>query len=63
MDLGLNPTVPEALSVITQVSAADGQLKIVQLRDQWKYNPSGGSGGITGILRRLTLHLSIGEAY
>jgi outer membrane protein assembly factor BamA len=63
MDIGLNPTVPEALSVITQVRGADGELKIVQLRDTWKYNPSGGSAGITSFLRRLTIHLSIGEAY
>jgi outer membrane protein assembly factor BamA len=63
VDLGLNPTLPEELPVITQVQGDDGQFRIVQLRDQWKYNPTGGASGITGVLRRLTLHLSIGEAY
>ena len=63
VDLGLNPTLAEPLSVITQVRGADGQLQIIQLRDQWRYNPTKGASGITGVLRRLTLHLSIGEAY
>jgi outer membrane protein assembly factor BamA len=63
VDLGLNPSVSEALSVITQIKDADGQLKIVQLRNKWSYNPTGGASGITGVFHRLTLHLSIGEAY
>jgi outer membrane protein assembly factor BamA len=63
IDLGLNPTLPEDLPVITQVTGADGQLRILQLNDKWRYNPTKGAAGITGVLRRLTLHLSIGEAY
>jgi outer membrane protein assembly factor BamA len=63
VDLGLNPSLPENLPVITQVEGSDGNLRIIQLKDQWKYNPTGGASGITGIFRRLTLHLSIGEAY
>lgn len=63
VDLGLNPTLPEELPVITQVAGPDGTLRIIQLTDKWRYNPTGGASGITGILRRLTLHLSIGEAY
>ena len=63
VDLGLNPTLPEDLPVITQVAGADGQLRILQLNDKWRYNPTRGAAGITGVLRRLTLHLSIGEAY
>jgi outer membrane protein assembly factor BamA len=63
VDLGLNPSLPEDLPVITQVTGTDGQLRIVQLRDQWRYNPTKGASGVTGVLRRLTLHLSIGEAY
>ncbi|HUQ84384.1 MAG TPA: BamA/TamA family outer membrane protein [Gemmatimonadaceae bacterium] len=63
VDLGLNPTVAEDLPVITQVPGADGRLRIAQLSDKWKYNPTGGAAGITGLMRRLTLHLSIGEAY
>jgi outer membrane protein assembly factor BamA len=63
IDLGLNPTLPEDLPVITQVTGPDGQLRILQLNDKWRYNPTKGAAGITGVLRRLTLHLSIGEAY
>jgi outer membrane protein assembly factor BamA len=63
IDLGLNPTLAEDLPVATQVLGPDGQLRIVQLKDQWKYNPAKGASGITGFTRRLTLHLSIGEAY
>lgn len=63
VDLGLNPTMAEDLPVITQVEGSDGQFRIVQLRDVWRYNPTRGANGITGVLRRLTLHLSIGEAY
>jgi len=63
VDLGLNPTLPEDLPVITQVRDTDGQYRIVQLKDQWRYNPTKGAAGITGVLRRLTLRLSIGEAY
>ena len=63
IDLGLNPTLAEDLPVVTQVQGPDGQLRIVQLKDQWKYNPTKGASGITGFTRRLTLHLSIGEAY
>ena len=63
VDLGLNPTLPEDLPVITQVTGPDGQLRILQLNDKWRYNPTKGAAGVTGVLRRLTLHLSIGEAY
>lgn len=62
VDLGLNPTLPEELPVITQIETAEGA-RIVQLRDRWEYSPTRGAGGITGLFRRLTLHLSIGEAY
>jgi translocation and assembly module TamA len=63
VDIGLNPTLPEELQVITEVEGTDGQFRIVQLRDPWRYNPTGGASGFTNLLRRLTLHLSIGEAY
>jgi len=63
VDVGLNPALSEDLSVITEIPAANGQGQIVQLTNQWKYNPTGGASGITGVMRRLTLHLSIGEAY
>jgi translocation and assembly module TamA len=63
VDLGLNPSRADDLPVVTQVMGPDGQLRVVQLKDDWKYNPTKGASGITGMVRRLTLHLSIGEAY
>jgi outer membrane protein assembly factor BamA len=63
VDVGLNPSRADNLPVVTQVMGADGQLHIVQLKDDWKYNPTNGASGVTGMFRRLTLHLSIGEAY
>jgi len=63
VDVGLNPSRADDLPVVTQVMGPDGQLHIVQLKDDWKYNPTKGASGITGMVRRLTLHLSIGEAY
>ena len=63
IDLGLNPSRADDLPVVTQVAGPDGQLHIVQLKDGWSYNPTKGASGITGMIRRLTLHLSIGEAY
>ena len=63
VDVGLNPSRANDLPVVTQVMGPDGQLRIVQLKDDWKYNPTKGASGVTGMVRRLTLHLSIGEAY
>lgn len=63
VDVGLNPSRADDLPVVTQVMGPDGQLRIVQLKDDWKYNPTKGASGVTGLVRRLTLHLSIGEAY
>ena len=63
VDVGLNPSRADDLPVVTQVLGPDGQLRIVQLKDDWRYNPTKGASGITGMVRRLTLHLSIGEAY
>jgi hypothetical protein len=49
--------------VITQVEGSDGQLRIIQLEDQVDVQPDARREGDHGNLRRLTLHLSIGEAY
>jgi outer membrane protein assembly factor BamA len=62
IDLGFNPSRSERLPVITQVDR-NGRREIVQLTDQRLFNPTGSGGGITGILSRFTLHLSIGQAY
>ncbi|HEY0969522.1 MAG TPA: BamA/TamA family outer membrane protein [Gemmatimonadales bacterium] len=70
VDIGYNPSGAEPLPVLTQIEV-DDQLRLVQVigtgteadpqvRD---YDPFGGSSGFKSFLRRLTLHLSIGEAF
>ncbi|HEX5581461.1 MAG TPA: BamA/TamA family outer membrane protein, partial [Gemmatimonadaceae bacterium] len=64
VDIGYNPSTSEALPVLTQVEVND-QLQLVQVigtgtpqnPQQREYRP------FTSFLRRLTLHLSIGEAF
>jgi outer membrane protein insertion porin family len=70
VDLGYNPRTDEQLSVITELAPRDvtwlppgastqGLYQISSLRT---FNPSNGTG-LSGFLNRLTLHLSIGEAF
>lgn len=56
-DVGLNPQRAEQLSVVTSV-VENGQQKIIPLSTQRRYLPTGG-----GLLNRMVLHFSIGEAY
>jgi hypothetical protein len=64
VDLGVRPTLVEELPVVTQVEGEDGELTLVQLRTLKRYDPLEGSGGfLGGVLKRLQLHLSIGEAF
>src|SRR4029453_12802968 len=63
IDLGLNPSKSEDLPGITPVEGSDGRLRIIQPGDQWPYNATAAAKGSPGTFRRLTLHLSIGEAY
>ena len=68
MDIGINPRLAEQLTVITE----DENRGLVQLTRQdaagrrrpnpREYNPAKGTG-LSGFFNRLTLHLSIGEAY
>jgi len=72
VDLGYNPSFAQDLPVITEV-VVDGQRRITPLRHRdangrlvpttWRYDPTGSRGGIAGLLNRLTLNLSIGQAY
>jgi hypothetical protein len=57
-DIGFNPGTTESLPVVTE-SIVNGQKTLVTLQQRRSYSPSG-SGGI---LKRMVLHLSIGEAY
>ncbi|HEX5437093.1 MAG TPA: BamA/TamA family outer membrane protein [Gemmatimonadaceae bacterium] len=64
VDLGIRPDLTERLPVVTQVPDSTGAPTIVHLLTPKLYNPLQGSGsGIRQILSRLTLHLSIGQAF
>ena len=60
VDLGINPGLSETLPVVTE-DVVNGQTKLVTLDQKRVYHPV--RGGFNGVLDRLTLHLSIGEAF
>jgi len=63
IDLGFNPSRSEKLAVVTELEE-NGKRVIVPLETPRTYSATGTSaGGIRGLLNRLTLHLSIGQAY
>jgi outer membrane protein assembly factor BamA len=63
VDLGIKPDIAEELPVVTSVTE-DGETRIVQLETLKRYDPLEDSGGFfRQALNRLTLHLSIGEAF
>jgi hypothetical protein len=63
VDLGINPSKAEDLAVVTE-RMVNGQNTLVPLDIPRRYSPTGGAGTAIGkILNRLTLHLSIGQAY
>jgi outer membrane protein insertion porin family len=57
-DIGINPGTTESLPVVTE-NIVNGQRTLVTLQQRRTYSPT--SGG--GILKRMVLHLSIGEAF
>ena len=60
VDFGINPALSETLPVVTE-TVVNGQTKLVTLDKPRVYHPV--RGGFNGVLDRLTLHLSIGEAF
>ena len=60
VDFGINPGRSEALPVLTD-AVVDGEKKLVTLADRRNFSVV--RGGVRGVLDRLTLHLSIGEAF
>ena len=56
-DLGINPGRSESLPVVTE-NIVNGQRTLVTLQQRRTYSPFSG-----GLLSRLVLHLSIGEAF
>lgn len=66
VDLGIKPTLKEDLLVVTQVTdTIDGNAvnRLVRLPVRKEYDPVEGGGFLSAVLNRLTLHLSIGEAF
>lgn len=64
IDLGLRPSRADDLPVITEITGDNGERRLVRLETLRRYDPVGQSGGfLRQALRRLTLHMSIGEAY
>ena len=60
IDLGVNPGRAEELPVVTETTV-NGVTKLVTLQKSRLFAQSG--SGFRGALNRLTLHLSIGEAF
>ena len=64
IDLGIRPTLKEDLPVISETIAPDGTRRLARLLPTKAYDPvEGTGGGFRKILRRLSLHLSIGQAF
>jgi outer membrane protein insertion porin family len=57
-DIGINPGGSETLPVVTE-NIVNGQRRLVTLQQRRVYSPTQGGG----ILNRMILHLSIGEAF
>ena len=62
VDIGINPQTSEKLPVITE-DVANGGTGLVRLDEERTYSPTSEVGGLNRLLSRLTLHLSIGEAF
>ena len=60
VDIGINPGRAERLPVISE-EIVSGERRLVRLNTRREYSVS--RGGFTGVLDRMVLHLSIGEAF
>jgi hypothetical protein len=60
VDFGINPGLSETLPVVTE-SVVNGETRLVTLNERRVYHPV--RSGFSGVLDRVTLHLSIGEAF
>jgi outer membrane protein insertion porin family/translocation and assembly module TamA len=63
VDLGINPFLKETLPVITEEIGADDSRRLVRLTTDREFEPGRDAGTWSKLLQRLTLHLSIGEAF
>jgi len=63
VDMGFNPSRSEKLAVVSEIEK-NGKRIIIPLETPRQYSPTGSSsGGFRNVLNRLTLHLSIGQAW
>lgn len=62
VDIGINPKLSERLDVVTQVDEGE-ERQLVTIDRRRVYAPGADATGLRRILSRLTLHLSIGEAF
>lgn len=60
VDIGINPGLSETLPVVTDATV-DGEKRLVKLLEPRSFKPVG--RGAWGVLDRMVLHLSIGEAF
>lgn len=60
VDVGINPGKAESLPVVTE-TLVDGQRRLVTLSERRNFAPA--RAGARGIVERMQLHLSIGEAF
>ena len=59
-DIGFNPGSTESLPVVTE-NVVNGEKTLVTLQQRRIYSPA--KSGFAGVLSRMVLHLSIGEAF
>ena len=62
VDIGVNPVLAEQLPVVSQ-ERLEGERQLVTLNRERVYAPGTEDRGLRRVLSRLTLHLSIGEAF
>jgi hypothetical protein len=60
VDFGINPGLTETLPVVTE-AVINGEKRLMLLQESRRYHPV--RTGFNGVLDRITLHLSIGEAF
>ena len=65
LDLGIKPSLTERLPVITEYEISEDERQLVRLDSRRRYNPAEAAGGgfLREVLSRVTIHLSIGEAF
>ena len=63
VDMGFNPKKTERLRVVTTALNAQGRETLVMLDDEREIVSGGTATGFFGLFNRVTLHLSIGQAY